>query len=353
MRHSRRSLVVFSLAGACLLALASAPAGSLASTTRAIERCPTVSGQAAVLTVALPGRAADLLLTRETLWAAIATRRPGGRGLVVRIDPESGRIQDSFPIPVDPYRLASGFGSLWITGQTRRENRKYQGAVLRVHPRSGRLLSVVRGPRLFGAALATTSAGVWVGGADIYPQGQPHKAGVYWVYKIDPRRNAVVRSVHLRTTSVIDLLGDGPFLWATGWGAVVKLSELGRLLFQQRFDGSGWSLGLTRGTVWVAQPFFGNRRVRGSQRPARRLLRVATSGPRSVTVVEVESPPGGDISAAGGVVWVMQEGELLRIEGAEASPTPTKIAVVPGQLEAFAGGAWVLKRGTHELVKIC
>jgi hypothetical protein len=49
----------------------------------------------------------------------------------------------------------------------------------------------------------------------------------------------------------------------------------------------------------------------------------------------------------------MQERELLRFDGAEASPTPAKIAVVPGQLEAFAGGAWVLKRGTYELVKIC
>jgi hypothetical protein len=350
MRRSARSLVVLSLAGACAVALGSV---SAAPTARTIERCPSVSGQAAVLTVALPGRAADLLLTREALWVAIATRRPGGRGLLARVDPESGRIQDSFPVPVDPYRLASGFGSLWITGQTRRENRRYQGAVLRVHLRSGRLTSVVRGPRLFGAALAATSAGVWVGGADIYPEGQPQKAGVYWVYKIDPRRNAVVRSIQLKSTSVIDLLGEGPHLWATGWGAVVKLSDLGRVLFQQRFDGSGWSLGRTPGTVWVAQPFFGNRRVRGSQKPARRLLRVATSGPRRVTVVEVDSPPGGDISAAGGVVWVMQERELLRIDGKQASPTPTRIAIVPGHLEAFAGGAWVVRRGTHELVKIC
>jgi hypothetical protein len=176
---------------------------------------------------------------------------------VVRVDPESGLIQDSFPIPVDPYRLAFGVGSLWITGQTRRENREYQGAVLRVHPHSGRLMSVVRGPRLFGAAIATTSAGVWAGGADIYPEGQAHKAGVYWIYKIDPRRNAVVRSIHLNPTSVIDLLGEGRYLWATGWGAVVKLSELGRLLFQQRFDGSGWSLGLTQGQSGSPSPSSG------------------------------------------------------------------------------------------------
>lgn len=349
------SVAVMSLLGlGATLASSGAPIESASGARTSDGRCPSASGQEVVQTVPLPGRPGFLLLTKKTLWVAIPSSRNGGHGRVVRIDPRSGNIQGAFSIPVNPYRLALGFGSLWITGES--TARRYQGVVLRVDPRSGRLVRIIRGPRLFGAALATTSDAVWVGGADIYARGQWDKTIARLVFKIDPLRNAVVRRIHLTPTTVIDLAGHGRSLLATGWGAVVELSPSGRLLFQQAFRGSGWSIAVTPGTVWVAQPFSWNRnrRVRPEQKPARRLLRITTAAPRRLTVVDLDTPPG-DVSAAAGVVWVGAGGGIARIDGSQTVPTLTKVAadVVPNRIEAFRGGAWVGERHANELRKIC
>ncbi|MDQ3894649.1 MAG: hypothetical protein M3292_08300 [Actinomycetota bacterium] len=218
-------------------------------------------------------------------------------------------------------------------------------------------MSVIRGPILFGAAIATTADGVWVGGGDVYRRGRPDKAGVRFVFKIDPRQNAVAQRTRLRSTTVIDLLGDGRSLWATGWGGVVKLAASGRVVFQQRFYGSGWAIALAPGAVWVAQPFSGTRDPR-TQRVIHRLLRVRTR-PRRLTVIEWNTGrPGlgpGDVSAAAGVVWVGANYGLARVDAAQEAPalTTVPVDVVPNRIEAFAGGAWVDQVNSAKLLKIC
>jgi hypothetical protein len=334
---------------ALILALSTAPAGPASrAQPSGRERCPSASGQEVVLTVPLPGKPGFPLLVNKTLWVTIQSGSPAGHGKLARVDAESGRVQRVDPLTVDPMRLTYGFGSLWVTGE---------GVVLRIDPRSGRVVKVIRGRRLFGPALAATSDAVWVGGADIYAKGHDDETLMRWMYKIDPLRNAVVRQVHLAPTTVLDLVGDGRSVWATGWGALVKLSASGRLLFQQRFGGSGWSMAVGPDAVWVAQPFFGTRDPR-SQRPARRLLRFATSGPRRVTVVELAAPPG-DVSVAGHIVWVgsavWATGELARIDETQTTPTATGVAggVAAARIEAFPGGVWVAERNRNELSKIC
>jgi hypothetical protein len=294
-----------------------------------------------------------MLLTDDVLWVAIAAGRPSGRGAVARVDARSGRLLGTVPLPVNPYQLALGFGSLWVTGET--NDRRYRG-VLRIDPRSGRVLTVIRSSMPpVGSKLAATSDAVWVNGADVYPKGQEEKAGVRYVYKIDPRRNAVVRRVRLATTTTIALLGEGDSLWATGWGAVVKLSRSGRLLFEQRFGGSGWSMARTRGAVWVAEPWFGGPLDRRQNRPSRRLLKIATSGPRRVTILELPGQPRG-VSAAAGVVWLSAIGlSLARIAAAETPPVVTEVPVnlTPTWLEAFPGGVWVAELEKKRVSKIC
>ena len=54
--------------------------------------------------------------------------------------------------------MMDGFESLWLTGG----GGGFDGTVARIDPRSGRVPSVIRGPRRFGGALAVTSDGVWV-----------------------------------------------------------------------------------------------------------------------------------------------------------------------------------------------
>jgi hypothetical protein len=244
-------------------------------------------------------------------------------------------------------RMAYGFGSLWITTE---------GTLLRVDPRSGAVVAVIRGPRLFGPAVATSANAVWVGGADIYPAGLGEKTLMRWLYKVDPSRNAVVRQVYLRSTTALDLVGDGGSVWVSGWGAVVNVSSSGRVVFEQRFAGAGWSIGRSPGAVWVSEPFFGSRS--SAQTPARRLLRVATSGPQQVTVVKLADRPG-DLSVSGDDVWVGPfvgtAGALTRVEGSQASLTPTKVRAggVPTRLEAVPGGVWVVQRNKNEVIKLC
>jgi hypothetical protein len=340
-------LALFLLASAAVVAGAATSAHSLASTA-----CPSASTPAVVAQARVPGRPGFLLPKGNDLWVAIAAPHVSGRGAVARIDARTGRLERVLRLPVDPYQLAVGFGSLWVTGQT--NDQRYRG-VLRVDPRSGRVVRVIRGPRALGSKLTATSRAVWVGGADIYPKGHPEKAGVRFVYEIDPRRNAVVRRVRLPgQATVIALAGAGSSLWSVGWWGVVKLSASGRVLFRQPIDGSGWSLALTPGVVWVAQPWFGDRPVRRQDSPARRLLRIPVAAPSRQTVVELQNQPGG-VSAAAGVVWVGGNGQLERLNAAQPQPTPTsvRLKLVPTYHAAFPGGVWVSERSTNRVSKVC
>jgi hypothetical protein len=358
MRRNSRQIVTACVACAvfvaigCGVAVGQAKSGSQAQTFES-PSCPSSSGAAVVQTLRMPGRPGFLLLVKNTLWVAIASARPSGRGALVGIDARSGRVQRMFRLPVNPYQLAFGFGSLWLTGET--TNRRYQGRLLRIDPGTGRVLRLIRGPQTLGAKIATTSEAVWIGGADTFPPGHSERAGVRFVYKIDPRRNAVVRRVQLPAqATVITLQGDGRALWSAGWWGVVKLSAAGRVLFVQRIDGSGWSLAQTPGAVWVAQPFFGSRPVRKQDHPARRLLRIATSGARRISVMDLQTQPG-HVSSAAGVLWVTANGGLARIDAAEMPPTLTKVPVdfSPNYHVPFAGGLWVSDLRANRVHKIC
>ena len=334
------------------IASATVAGAGAASRSPASTACPTANGPAVVAMVRVPGRPGLLLPKGNDLWVTIAAPRASGRGAVARVDARSGRLERVLRLPIDPYRLAVGFGSLWVTGAT--DDRRYRG-VLRVDPRSGRVVRVIRGPRALGSSLAATSRAVWVGGADIYPKGHPEKAGVRFVYEIDPRRNAVVRRVRLPgQATVIALVGAGSSLWSVGWWGVVKLSASGRVLFRHPIDGSGWSLALTPGVVWVAQPWLGERPVRRQDRPARRLLRIPVAAPSRETVVELQNQPGG-VSAAGGVVWVGGNGQLERLSAANPQPNPASVRLKlnPTYHAAFPGGVWVAERDTNRVSKIC
>jgi hypothetical protein len=331
--------------------LGSAGLGSEAQSARS-RTCPSLAGANIVQTLDLPGRPGFLLLAKSDLWVAISATRPYGRGALVRIDPSSGRVRRVFRLPVNPSQVALGFGSLWLTGDT--TDRRYRG-LLRLDPNTGRVLRVIRGPKELGSKIATTTDSVWVGGADIFPQGHSERAGVRFVYKIDPQRNAVVRQVRLPgEATVIDLAGAGRALWVAGWWGVSKLSPSGRVLFQQPIDGSGWSLAVTPEAVWVAQPWFGTRPVREQNRPAQQLLRIAIAARPRVSTIDLQTQPGS-VSTAGGVVWVSVKGGLARVNATEVPPVlrQTAVSVVASYQEAFVGGLWLSHRHANRVSKIC
>jgi hypothetical protein len=339
--------------GLILLSLAAVVAGAgTASRSPTSTSCPSANGPAVVAQARVPGRPGFLLPKGNDLWVAIAAPRVSGRGAVARIDARSGRLTRVLRLPLDPYELAVGFGSLWVTGAT--DDRRYRG-VLRVDLQTGRVVRVIRGPRALGSKLTTTSRALWVGGADIYPKGHPEKAGVRFVYEIDPRRDAVVRRVRLPgQATVIALAGAGSSVWSVGWWGVVKLSASGRVLFRHPIDGSGWSLALTPGVVWIAQPWLGTRPVRRQDKPARRLLRIPVAAPSREIVIELQNQPGG-VSAAASVVWVGGNGQLERLGAAQLPPAPTsvRLKLIPSYHVAVPGGVWVSERYTNRVSKVC
>jgi hypothetical protein len=255
-------------------------------------------------------------------------------------------VQRVFRLAGDPWSIKFGFGSLWMTG----DGGGFGGAVMRIDPRSGRVVSVIRARRRFGGRLATTSDGVWVAGID------DRKTLARTVFKIDPSRNAVSRRVQLKATTVVALVGEGPSLWVSGWGAVVKLSSAGRVLFQQRMDGVGWSIAPSPGGVWIARPFFGTSRSRQAF-PARQLLRIQTQAPHGPAVVELSAQPAG-VAVAGGAAWVAGgfsdagAREVLRIDASGAT-THVALRGIAGLIAAAPDGVWVAGHRPSELSKIC
>src|SRR5919201_4932145 len=125
---------------------------------RTSARCSGGAVPTVAFTRPLPGKPGPMLLRKQTLWVAIRAVRAGRPGRLLRVDARSGRVEKTFWLPIDPYRLAAGFGSLWITGETKK--RTYSG-VLRLDPRSGRVVDVIRRARTLWTALATSTNAVW------------------------------------------------------------------------------------------------------------------------------------------------------------------------------------------------
>ena len=290
------------------------------------------------MSVALLGRPGPLALDGQTLWVGIH----GKPGRLLALDARSGRKMRSFGLPFDPLRIVPAFGALWLTGQS--GGRRYAG-VLQIDRRSGRVVRVVRGRRTLGTALAATASALWVGGPDIYPQGKPEQSGVYLLYKIDPRRVAVVARFRLRST-VIDLLGTGRRLWVSGWYAIAQVSEAGRTLLRKPIVGSGWSIAPAPGGVWVAHTFLG-KRGRGVPPPAYELFRIR--GSRLSTIPLDQSP--WQVSSGGGVLW-MAAGEyshsVQRLTGAPATVTGIVIGI-----QAMREGVWIAQIRPNQLTKAC
>jgi hypothetical protein len=351
MRRTAGSLAVLAAAAlAAALATGASPPGDTHAQVP-LGRCSDGAAPAVAFSVPLPGPPGQMLLSKGTLWVAIEPARWGRPGRLLAFEASSGRLRRTIPVPVSPMRFVAAFGSLWLTGAG--GGGRYSG-VLRLDPRSGRVLRVIRGAQPLGSALAATTRGVWVGGADTFPQGHEERSGVYFVYEIDPRRGTVVRRVRLRST-VIDLVGDGPALWVTGWLAVPKLSEAGRVLFRQAIIGSGWSIARAGEGVWVTHTFNGSRRDRNPP-PARELYRIRESSKPHLTRIPLEESPWA-VSAAGGVAWVAAgraSHEVLWLDDTRTpSPTAVRVSGLVRGVQAAARGAWVAQLRPSQLSRIC
>jgi hypothetical protein len=220
---------------------------------------------------------------------------------------------------------------------------------VRLDPRSGGVLARIRAPapRLFGATLAFAPSGVWIGGADT-------RLDTSSVFVIDPKRNAVMRRLGVKGTTVVALAAQGRSVWASGWESIVKLSPSGRVLFRQPIGGVAFSIALAPNGVWGAQQFFGHKYAKPQPR-ARRLVRVRTR-PLRLVVVPLDATPGVVVSAAG-AAWVVffpdqHRRAVLRVVGT-SPPEEVPLTSVPRAIAAAADGIWVASHNPGALSKIC
>lgn len=300
------------------------------------------------------------MATENVLWVTLAGRhnpRTGATlagGSIVAVDSSSGRILRRLRLPVDPTEFAAAFGSLWVIGAP--VDRRDEG-VLRVDPGSGRVLAVIRASHSYGSRITSTATAIWVGGADVYPKGRSDLAGVRFVYRIDPRRNAVVERVRLpQGMTVLDLDGEGSSVWVSGWWGVARISNGGRTLFHEPFAGAGWSMASTPRAVWVSLPWSGTpyQRRQDAAHRAQQILRIdRRTRVGRVTVLDLPEQPGG-VAAAADTVWTGGRHGLARIDDTKAPPVvvPTGIDVVPTQVAPFPGGIWVAEATRNTVTKI-
>jgi hypothetical protein len=302
----------------------------------------------------------DVAKIRRTLWVAIAGRhdpRTGAtlrRGAIAAMDTRTGRLRVLRP-PIDPTELAVGFGSSWVLGAPIKRGPR---GVLRIDPRTGRAIAAIQSAQHpYGSRIAATPRAVWVGGADVYPRGHSDRAGVRFVYKIDPRRNAVVQRVRLPGgMTVLDLDGEGARLWISGWWGVAELSNAGRVLFHAAYAGAGWSVARTSQVVWVTLPWSGTpyQRRQDDAHRARQLLRISTRSRTSrPQAIELPRQPGG-VHAAGGTVWLGGGDVLARVDDSTSPPTvvSTGVAVHATAMAPFVGGVWVSELTKRRLTKV-
>lgn len=222
-----------------------------------------------------------------SVWVSSAS---GEAGVVIRVDPETNRVVDRIPVPVDsPTGLAFGHGSVWITSSG-------HGTVSRIDPETGEVAAKIEvGRGAVDIAADERSGDVWVAGA--------YLAEAKKLSRIDPATNRVVAEVPIAAQSRY----GGAQSVAVGQGSVWAQSADSGELFKvdpatnevvARLSLGDYSshLAVYGGTVWAtAQVSSRTRLVRIDPRTGRVLA--------SEDLGSVSTSGYGRLVAGGGYVW--------------------------------------------------
>jgi len=210
----------------------------------------------------------------RSVWAADNL----GRGLA-RIDPATNRVVERIALNADPFAIALGYGSLWVTSYF---NEPHE--VLRVDPVSGRVLATITDlPLGGGTGIAAGEDGVWVActyapslaridpatnrvthaiPVERYPLAVSVGRGAVWVRnensssvsRVDPRAVRVAATVRGLSAPVgrsgDDAMALGPSgLWVTGIRLVLVDPARNRVTGRIDVPGNGVSQGF--GSLWM------------------------------------------------------------------------------------------------------
>lgn len=225
-----------------------------------------------------------------------------GDGALLRLDARSGRPDRRFRARLAGVSaLASGEGSLWAASPP-------LGVLVRLDPRSGRVRGTTRipgGP----ADIAIGGGSVWVS------QGAPARPGATTgVVRVDPASGAIRGRTAIARNQVLALAWEGDRLWAARTDRDIGTPiDLVRLDAGGRVDGrplripgrAGLRLAAGGGAVWALDG--------GSDLPPgpRRAPGVIRIDPRRYAIAGAPAPVGADprgIAVGAGAVWVASAG---------------------------------------------
>jgi DNA-binding beta-propeller fold protein YncE len=195
-----------------------------------------------VTTHPLDAQPSGLALGANALWAGDARRDS-----VVRFDLAHDAVSDRLPLPEPSARaallgsvapsLAFGAGSLWISrGQTN---------VLKLDPRTHRVLADIRPPRGALAAIAFGEDALWVGGSNA-------------VSRVSPSLNRVMSTIRLEAMPVALAAAHGSV-----WVALATAGKVARVDVETEsvetipVGGAPTALAVEREGVWVVVPSEG------------------------------------------------------------------------------------------------
>jgi DNA-binding beta-propeller fold protein YncE len=206
------------------------------------------------------------VLTRGRAGACAPPRQPC---TVLRIDPRANRVVGRpIALPGDAWDLAVGAGSVWVT--------QFDGRILRIDARSGRIRPVSARPLYFGSVVAFGGGFVWTGNDDERNDGGS-------IARIDPANSRVAGAplVPARPSSPQSISFSGGALWVAdhaGWLVKVDPATF-TVVARQRLRFGPHGVVATRQAAYVADA-HANRLLEADSRTAK-VRRVAklTPGP--------------------------------------------------------------------------
>lgn len=163
-----------------------------------------------VLPIATPTQVNDPVVAYDAVWVgglapgetAPANPMVGSEDVrawvVYRIDPESGKVTDTIPVPAGGSLVAAGEGAIWVTGA--------KGAVSRIDPASKQVTDEIPiGEQVYTLAVGAGAAWAGVGvssGADRS------------IKRIDAAARTVTDSIPVTREGLVDVLAVGEdYLW--------------------------------------------------------------------------------------------------------------------------------------------
>ena len=278
------------------------------------------------------------------------------------LDPSSGELKQTIPMPSGPGAITAADGSLWVTNPD-------AGTVVRIDAETKALVDTIQ-VGVDPAGIAADEEAVWV-----------VESGGPTVSRISTVTNEVVGDPIGVGNGPVDIaVGEGA-VWVTNRldGTVSKIDPErgvgGELLetIPVGFNPSGIAIGF--GDVWVA--LAGSNQVVRVDPQTNEVTDTIDVGnapgalaatPDAIWVVnsladtvsridpntnlEVEAIPVGDgpsgIASAKGAIWVSNasDGTLSRIDPSSTVVDTVRIGSIPSGLEATEGSLWVTVRGT-------